>query len=785
MKDEEKICEIVTQLEKLQIIKKYYDIEIRLSSIKKRVMDKVFRMAVVGEYSSGKSTFINALIGNDLLSHARSETTATITYIHNVGKDDPKNGTCIINYQSGEKEQLDDMDKLSEYTTAQSGLEVAKDIRSVEIYVNFMQSNYPIIIIDTPGLNGNAEYHRDITIKETCSAHACIYLFSLHGITKFDEQFIGELSEYQRKFIIVQNFIDELKASEGESMETKVAQMNEIMREQIVAGGIKIDYSICGISALKALVGKDNSINRLYNSDTEDITEEDRLRYYKESNFDEFLSILMNLIVSGEYQQIIIASALQALESIVSKLYKLLDTQSKENAKLMNKDERNLVIQKANERLKYIENNRKKQEDKIKNFIISKDKGNRTILKNKVKVMLEDAAKYINDVLDEELSDYNSYKALQERTNNKTGKYFSDKIATIVNVNIASELKNDIEVCLQVLYEDALQRSVQYSGTMLDGASGIFDVTIAELDENFKAGTQDLLEDIEEQKQRLYDERKSIYDIEKFIDKNEEEILKVKEDIKKVDDSYCYKINRKNIEKQKLGTRPEYRTWQVKKQCQQARGGLFGGIGDFLFGKKIKTVSVTMSNADELAAWDKKYREKIEEEERIRQKRENEINRLKDKIIDLENQVDEKLLNKEIIYKKIERYEYEITNKEEEYEMVLSNARKEFCNTQKNYMKNEFSRKLFEAENNMQDRFIEYINKYSEANIKNMIEKVLKVYNEQTEYNIGRLKAVLSDNVEQLEQEYNIQKYELEIIEKAKEYINDIKNRGNYTYEPV
>lgn len=37
MKDEEKICEIVTQLEKLQIIKKYYDIEIRLSSIKKEL----------------------------------------------------------------------------------------------------------------------------------------------------------------------------------------------------------------------------------------------------------------------------------------------------------------------------------------------------------------------------------------------------------------------------------------------------------------------------------------------------------------------------------------------------------------------------------------------------------------------------------------------------------------------------------------------------------------------------------------------------------------------------
>ena len=38
-----------------------------LDAIEKRVKENVFRIAVVGEFSSGKSTFINSLIGKDIL----------------------------------------------------------------------------------------------------------------------------------------------------------------------------------------------------------------------------------------------------------------------------------------------------------------------------------------------------------------------------------------------------------------------------------------------------------------------------------------------------------------------------------------------------------------------------------------------------------------------------------------------------------------------------------------------------------------------------------------------
>lgn len=61
-----------------------------IANIEEAFEKKPFRIALVGEFSTGKSTFINALIGRDLLLHATEEVTATITNIHNVGKEDSR-----------------------------------------------------------------------------------------------------------------------------------------------------------------------------------------------------------------------------------------------------------------------------------------------------------------------------------------------------------------------------------------------------------------------------------------------------------------------------------------------------------------------------------------------------------------------------------------------------------------------------------------------------------------------------------------------------------------------
>ena len=54
---------------------------ISLEAMRKRVYDPEFRLAIVGDFSCGKSTFLNALIGEELLTTDTLPTTAIPTYI--------------------------------------------------------------------------------------------------------------------------------------------------------------------------------------------------------------------------------------------------------------------------------------------------------------------------------------------------------------------------------------------------------------------------------------------------------------------------------------------------------------------------------------------------------------------------------------------------------------------------------------------------------------------------------------------------------------------------------
>ena len=77
-----------------------------------RLQEKTFRIAVVGEFSSGKSTFLNALLGRDILTHGREETTATVTEIMH----DNTKERLEIYYSDGHKTEVDGFDDIEQFT---------------------------------------------------------------------------------------------------------------------------------------------------------------------------------------------------------------------------------------------------------------------------------------------------------------------------------------------------------------------------------------------------------------------------------------------------------------------------------------------------------------------------------------------------------------------------------------------------------------------------------------------------------------------------------------------
>jgi len=154
----------------------------RINEIEKKAKDPFLYLAVVGEFSSGKSTFINGMLRQRLLKSAYMVTTASVTHIK------PGNEFVVTaNFIDGEiiKASKNDFKKLeSKLRKLKSDLcpssidlnylldlltseqSIAENLTRIDIEVPSVNLLNDVSIIDTPGINpgeSRAEGHRQIT----------------------------------------------------------------------------------------------------------------------------------------------------------------------------------------------------------------------------------------------------------------------------------------------------------------------------------------------------------------------------------------------------------------------------------------------------------------------------------------------------------------------------------------------------------------------------------------------------------------------------------------------
>lgn len=278
---------IISDVKNTKTIKAFPYLLETLKNTEFELENNEFKITIVGEFSSGKSTFLNAIIGKDILPHGVKETTAAVTYIHNVPQNDRRLNKAVIHFREETMKDItldvgENRNALVDYvTTSVKKYHVVQDIVSVDIYVHFADIEDPIVLIDTPGMNGVAEGHKDITLHEIRHSHASICLFHLRGMGKSDLEFIKELMKYQETFFFVLNAIDDIKANEETYEGRMQAFVNDIV-SYVYDGKKKPEY-VFGVSALKALGARDHSVTRVYDTDQTDLRESDRVRLLEES----------------------------------------------------------------------------------------------------------------------------------------------------------------------------------------------------------------------------------------------------------------------------------------------------------------------------------------------------------------------------------------------------------------------------------------------------------------------------------------------------------------------
>ena len=242
-----------------------------IESLSKKSKSKDINIAVIGEFNSGKSTFINALLRERILKEAGRPTTAAATYItrsrpHNllqyifgtksyvtVGFDDGQSfifntsnySRCSEYIQQSYNIQTSSLNDIINVLTAEQ--QVAKHV--VKLHVELKTKGLPknIVVIDTPGFNpGEINFDNHLKITEDVVAKvadmAIILMPSTQPMSATLVDFLEtNIRRYIHRCVFIITKIDLIPEYERESV-------YEYVRNQVCQLGVQ-SPRVYGISA--------------------------------------------------------------------------------------------------------------------------------------------------------------------------------------------------------------------------------------------------------------------------------------------------------------------------------------------------------------------------------------------------------------------------------------------------------------------------------------------------------------------------------------------------------
>lgn len=708
----------------------YHDI---FENIIKRLEEKSFKLAVVGEFSSGKSTFLNALIGKDILKHGTQETTATITEIRNEKVEKDRIVFDVV-YNNGTTEKNINIDKLKEYTTTFSSLySVAENIAKVIVKKHFLDYEGELSLIDTPGLNGIADKHREKTEEQIKNSHACIYLMSVRGLGESDIRFLKYISEYQKNIIFIQNFIDELKELEGETPEGKIEEQKKIISKRLFDENSDVNYEIIGISAYQALISRDVEMpegKKLSQSEQEEL--------YKRSNFDTALNKILELMKKNEREKIqqkdTINVAIYHLKRL-NDIYAVRNEFEKKEWELTPEARKTKGYEKI---IEILHQNKEKNLENVKNFIEANANDIRRKINRKIE---EDLGKVEEEIVEILRNEANNIKNMEKYINEFLK---SDIHHKVENIKISNN--NFLNINFDNLLSDSLLVVKDYIGITSQNSQNIssFNTEIKVEMKNF----QKYEDDIEKYKKDFLLEKAKLEQKkrEKFIAENN--ITEFISQLNHSEQTKKQNIQNKNNKIINLGNKPDAETKYHPERYREKRSGFLGGIVNFFCGDKIVTENVAYKDYSKQQEWERKRSEIENEFAEKDSKLRSQINYLQSKCDEFRSSI-QNIENLEARkQKEIREMEKLLNSKKIFLQEAKEKATLEYIGKVIKDIKLQLNNYFFNQDNNIKDIFIDNFEQLNNQNKTEVTRIVIDLYYISFEQRIGFLKNLLNDSSE-------------------------------------
>ena len=195
-----------------------------LAQLINKLRENRFNLVVLGAFKRGKSTLINALLGESLLPTAIVPLTSVVTVL---GYGEHLNIEVL--FHNGERKKIS-QPELVEYITEKGNPRNQKGVREVAITYPSDYLKDGVRVIDTPGVGSVYSHNTEVAYNYLPQVDAAIFVVTVDPpLSAAEQEFLKDIREYVHKLFVVLNkvdYVDEAQRQEALEFTTQVLQAN-------------------------------------------------------------------------------------------------------------------------------------------------------------------------------------------------------------------------------------------------------------------------------------------------------------------------------------------------------------------------------------------------------------------------------------------------------------------------------------------------------------------------------------------------------------------------------
>ena len=205
----------------------------KLSDLAGRLNEGRFHLAVLGQFKRGKSTLLNALLGEAVLPTAVVPLTAIPTFIQageslraKVNYLDEKPPTEFGEGGAGELAAF-----LSRFVTEAGNPKNALGVSHVEVFHPAAILRRGVVLIDTPGIGSTFRHNTEATLNFLPQCDAALFLVSADPpVTEVEVEFLKQVRSKVARLFFILNKVDYLSE---EDRRVALAFFSQVLKEQV------------------------------------------------------------------------------------------------------------------------------------------------------------------------------------------------------------------------------------------------------------------------------------------------------------------------------------------------------------------------------------------------------------------------------------------------------------------------------------------------------------------------------------------------------------------------